>query len=182
MLFPLAGATWSAGAKGSPGPSWTARKCCRLFVRLSVAALHTPRAFGQLSTLATVRPCPELVRAVGRALVLLRIQLCSRCGAAGGGRRRVQLALQCSPLLHTACAVINSNYDTTFSSCLKASPAASGKFWKEIEACSSSGALSPWASLGSFSRARPGPATLPSPSALLSTGLAAPAAPHPPSL
>lgn len=75
-------------------------------------------------------------------------QTSSRCGAAGGGR--VQLALQSSPLLHTACAVINSNWDTTFSSCLKALPAASGKFWKEVEACSSSGALSHWA-------ASPGP-------------------------
>lgn len=59
-------------------------------------------------------------------------------------RHRGQLALQCSLCLDTARAVINSHWDTTFSSSLKALPAASGKFWKEVEACSSSGALSHW--------------------------------------
>ena len=42
LPFPLAGAAWSVGAKGAPGPSWTSGKACHLCT--SVPLGHLPGA------------------------------------------------------------------------------------------------------------------------------------------
>ena len=182
LLFPLSGAAWSAGAEGSPGPSRASCKSCHLLSCLSPLLPLEPRARRCLMALTDRQA--HLPRARGRGQRALRLTRESGLAAHVGLQVEAQgpLALLLSPLMHTVRC--HSDPDTTLPSCLKVLPAASGKFWKEVEVRGSQVALS---RVGVFTGAGRGLCTLLSPQALLPQnsglphtvgGLAAPLTPR----